>query len=82
MRAHGTTLGCRRVSEDMVQVAERGVMLKERMRDYQAGFLPPKLSHSANHLMQDFPGFLMTVKSEGEAQDKTRQMVSQIGYNR
>lgn len=82
MRAHGTTLGSKRVSEDRVQVAERGVMLKGKDESLP-GWLPaPKLSHSANRLMQDFPGFLMGVKSEDEAQDQTRQMVSQVGYNR
>lgn len=74
-------MGSRRVSEDMVQVAERSVMLKGKER--LPSWLPaPMLIHSANHFMQDFPRFLMGVKSEGEAQDQTRQMVSQVGYNR
>ena len=40
------------------------------------GWIPaPKLSRDADSLMPDFPGHLLGVESEGEAQDQTREMV-------
>lgn len=57
-------------------------MLK-RKDERLLGWVPaPKLSHHANCWMQDFPGYLIGAESEGEAQDQTRQMVSQVGCNR
>ena len=82
MRTHGKTLGSGRVSEDSLEVAERGAMLKgkdERM----SGWVPAtKLSYNANHLVQYFLEYLMGVESEGEAQAQTRQTVSHVKFNR
>lgn len=82
MRTHGKTPGSRRVSEDSLQGAESGAMLKG-MDERMLGCVPaPKLSYKANHLMQYFLEYLMGVDSEGEAQAQTRQTVSQVGCNR
>ena len=47
------------------------------------GWIPaPKPSRDANSLTPDFPGHLLGVESEGEAQDQTREMVIEVGWKR
>lgn len=47
------------------------------------GWIPaPESSQDANSLMPDFPGHLLGVESEGEAQNQTREMVIKVGWKR
>ena len=59
-----------------------GAMLKGK-DERLPGWIPaPKLSRDADSLMPDFPGHLLGVESESEAQDQTREMVIKVGWKR
>lgn len=47
------------------------------------GWIPvPKLSRDAYSLTPDFPGHLLGMESDGEAQDQTREMVIEVRWKR